>query len=213
MNNMQATTKSPGTRALGNYAIRRANKSDVVKFKFHRHMLEKRRLLANFNPFEHYVHRSKAKQGAKNDGKDRNKDLQKLKEVTKESQDIILSARSVFPISLFPDTINVDRHKLTIIYKTFFWTVQTISVPIADIKNIQADLGPFLGSLTITSDHFINNTQMINNLWRNDVKCIQELVQGAMVAKKESIDITKVKTGELKGLLTDLGKGHSGATA
>lgn len=216
MNQAPTTINTSETRALGDYAIRQTSKREVVKHKFYRHMLEKSRRFAGFNPFDLRAQRAKFKKS--NSARDKeddkgSKELRKLKEVTEESQDIIYTAKSIFPFALFPDTIHVDRHKLTIIYKIFFWTEQTISVPITDIKNIQADIGPFLGSLTVTSDHFINNTQTIKFLKRSDVKCIQELVQGAMVASKEEIDTTKVETGELRNLLTDLGKGHSGATA
>lgn len=176
-------------------------------------MFEKRRHFAGFNPF--VMHKSKKHHLSAKPGKVLKKpenELSKLKKVTKEAQDVITSVNSVFPIAFFPDTITVDRHKLTIIYRTFFWAEQTVSVPLQDIKNIQADMGPFFGSLTVTSDHFINNTQTVHHLWRADAKHIQELVQGAMVAKNEAIDITQVSTKQLTTLLSDLGKGH-GATA
>ena len=185
-------------------------------------MVEKRWQLRNINPFEQLGRKSKSRRGESDkkavtgdqDGKisKAKQELKKLQQVTKESQDVLFKVNSVFPMALFPDTITVDRHKLTIIYRQFFWMEQTVSVPLADIKNIQADMGPFFGSLTVTSDHFINNTQTITYLWRKDAKCIQELVQGAMMAYKEQIDITKVSTKELFKLLTELGKGHSSPT-
>lgn len=133
----------------------------------------------------------------------------KLKAMANESHTILIQARSVFPFTPFPTTITIDRHKLTIVYKRFFAVEQTVSVPLETIKNIQADFGPFLGSLIITSDLFINNTQKIDYLHRRDVRKIQKLVQGAMVAIKEHIDINKVETHKLRPLLSDLGAGHS----
>ncbi len=197
------------TRALGDYALRRAGRTEHVKSKFAAHMFQKRRIFLHFNPFDHVARRpgTKRKPGGKEDKA--TEELKKLKQVTREAQEVITSANS---FALFPDTITVDRHKLTIVYRTFFKVEQTVSVPLRDIKNIQADMGPFFGSLTVTSDHFINNTQTIRFLWRKDVKNIQELVQGAMVATNEAIDITKVATKELSNLLTDLGKGHSATT-
>lgn len=203
------------TKALGDYAIRRNNRADEVKTKFYQHMLEKRRQLFSFNPFMNRTRTSKtpkSKPAAKSEAIIQ-KNLNKLRQVSKESQEVVYSASSVFPFALFPDTITFDRHKLSIVYRTFFWVEQTVSVPLADIKNIQAEMGPFFGTLIVTSDTFINNTQTVNYLRRKDVKCIQELVQGAMMAKKEEIDISKVPPQKLFKLLTDLGRGHSGATA
>lgn len=133
----------------------------------------------------------------------------KLRQVVEESQDILAQTKTVFPFTPFPTKVTIDRHKLTIVFRKFFRVEQTVSVPIEDIKNIQADVGPFLGSLTITSDLFINNIQRINYLPRPVVKEVQKLVQGAMVAIKEGINITKIDCVQLKKQLSDLGEGHT----
>lgn len=135
---------------------------------------------------------------------------EKLKEITTESEGVLIRVKTVFPFTLFRDIITIDRHKLTIVYRMFFRVEHTVSVPIENIKNIQANLGPFFGSLIITSDHFINNTQNLNYLSRRDAEKIQKMVQGAMVAVKEQIDISKVETKKLKKLLSELGKGRTG---
>jgi hypothetical protein len=141
--------------------------------------------------------------------KEENKEASKLEEIVDQAQDVLVQTRSVFPFTLFPTHITIDRHKLTIVYREFFQFEQTVSVPIEDIKNVQADAGPFFGTLTITSDLFINNTQKIPWLKRRDVRYIQQLVQGAMVALKEKIDISKVPSPKLCDLLIELGSGHS----
>jgi hypothetical protein len=46
-------------------------------------------------------------------------------------------------------------------------------------------------------------------LWRDDAKKIQKLVQGAVVAQAEGIDLNKIATRELRSLLIDLGSGHT----
>src|SRR5581483_1745664 len=93
----------------------------------------------------------------------------KLREAVHQSQNILVQTSTVFPFTLFPAQLTIDRHKLTIVYRKFFNVEQRVSVPIEDIKNVQADVGPFLGSLTITSDLFINNIQKVDYLRRNDV--------------------------------------------
>lgn len=137
------------------------------------------------------------------------KDAQKLQAVVRESHTILAKAHSVFPMQLFPDRLNIDRHKFTIVHRQFFGIEQTVSVPIENIKNIEADFGPFFGSITVTSDLFINNTQTVNFLWRKDAKMIQKLVQGAVVAQREQIDLNKIDVKQLRNLLIDLGSGHS----
>ena len=135
-------------------------------------------------------------------------EAKKLKQAVKDTHRILAHASSVFPFKLFPESITVDRQKLTIVYKKFFRSHQTIGVPLETVKNIQADLGPLFGSLTITSDLFINNTQTVSYLPRKDARNIQRLVQGVAAATNEGIDITKVQTDQLKELLCKLGEGH-----
>jgi hypothetical protein len=135
---------------------------------------------------------------------------EKLNEAVRETHRILAHTKSVFPFMLFPDSLTVDRQKLTIVYKQFFNAHQTVSVPLESVKNIQADLGPFFGSLTITSDLFINNVQKITCLPRHDVLQIQKLVQGITTAISEKIDLGKIKdTEQLKDSLCKLGEGHA----
>lgn len=137
------------------------------------------------------------------------KDTQRLQAVVRESHTILAKAHAVFPLQLFPDHVNIDCHKLTIVHRQFLGVEQTVSVPIENIKNIEADFGPFFGSITVTSDYFTNNTQTVNNLWRDDAKTIQRLVQGAVVAQREEIDLNKIDAKQLRALLIDLGSGHT----
>jgi hypothetical protein len=155
---------------------------------------------------------SQAKSQKKRDDSTSNTDPKvekQLENVVNESHVVLAKARSVFPFQLFPDTISIDRHKLTIIYREFFWVEKTVSVPIENIKNIEADIGPFLGSINITSDLFINNTQEVKYLTSGDARRIQKLVQGAVVAQREEIDLNKIGTKKLRNLLIDLGSGHT----
>jgi hypothetical protein len=132
----------------------------------------------------------------------------KLHEAVKKSQRHLIKATAVFPFDLFPDTITIDRQKLTIVHRTFFFIQQTISVQLADVKNVEANLGPFFGSLTITSQHFKNNVQHINFLPRRDVVQVQHILQGIIVANNRKIDISKVDHDKLQVMLKELGEGE-----
>lgn len=136
-------------------------------------------------------------------------DEQKLEQAVKESSECLIEVKTVFPFTLFPHTISIDRHKLTLTYRSFFNAEESVSVPIPNLKNIQASLDPFFGSLVITSDHFANNTQEIKFLKREDAKEIQRLIQGAMVANTEKIDVSKVEVPKLRELLLELGSANS----
>lgn len=134
----------------------------------------------------------------------------KLETVVNKAQNVLIKSKAVFPFDLFPDSITIDRQKMTVVHRSFFNVKQTVSVQHSDIKNIQADIGPFLGSLTVTSEHFINNIQVVKYLPKREVLAIQQLVQGFIVAHSENIDLTGIDDEKLVELLNRLGRGEAG---
>lgn len=140
----------------------------------------------------------------KPDGKS---ELERLKGVVNKTNTPLKRVSGVFPFDLFPDSITIDRQKLTIVNRQFIGIHKTVTVPVADIKNVQANVGPVLGSVIVTSEHFVNNTATVKFLRRKDALEIQRLVQGIMIALKENIDINAISKNQLLDLLSNLGKG------
>lgn len=131
----------------------------------------------------------------------------KLSEVATSSHEIMFKARTVFPLDLFPDTVVVDREKLTIAQRLFFFTAKVISVPIRDILSVEVDVGPFFGSLKLTSRYFFTNPQSIRFLWRSQAIGLQRLLQGYIIAHERGIECESISKPHLERLLLDLGRG------
>ncbi|MDB5183380.1 MAG: hypothetical protein JWO07_61 [Candidatus Saccharibacteria bacterium] len=131
------------------------------------------------------------------------KDLQKI---VSQSHQLLMSANTVFPMSLFPDTVTVDRTKVTITRRDFFWSSDTLSIRIEDVLNVQVSLGPLFGSLTIASrvmstiDHF-----KIGHLWRSDAIRLKHIIQGYMIAQHNKIDTSHLSKKDLIETLIELG--------
>ncbi len=131
-----------------------------------------------------------------------------LKEVTHLSHDIFFSAETVFPLTLFPDTVTVDREKLAFINRRFFRVAKIISIPVRDLLSVEADVGPFFGSVHIASRFFNPVPYSINFLKRKDAIKLANLLQGSVIALEQSVDISGLTKKQIIELLTDLGKGH-----
>jgi len=133
-------------------------------------------------------------------------DAENLKKQVKKSHEILAAARTVWPVTLFPDSIVVDRTKVNIIKRDFFWTSNTISFQVEDILNVSCSIGPMFGSLTIASrvmstvDHF-----QINYLWRNDATFLKHLIQGHIIAKNNKLETDKLSKKEMIDTLCELG--------
>jgi hypothetical protein len=132
-----------------------------------------------------------------------------LVNITEEAHDTLFRADTVFPFVLFPDTITLDREKITIAKRFFFMVAKITSVPIRDILSVEADVGPFFGSIRIASRYFITNPSTVNFLWRKDAVRLQRLLQGYIIAHEREIDCSNVSTDQLIILLNDLGQGDT----
>lgn len=129
-----------------------------------------------------------------------------LRRKVRKSHQVLANVRTVFPLTLFPDSIVVDRTKVTIIRRTFFWSAEMISFQVEDILNVSASVGPFFGSLTIVSrvmstiDHFT-----VDHLWRRDAIALKHIIQGYIIAKHSSMETDHLSQGELVALVSELG--------
>lgn len=146
-------------------------------------------------------------ENAEKEEKEAEEGPEKLVELTERTHDILYEATTVFPFTLFPDTVSLDREKITIAER-FFWRVAKItSVPISEIMSCQASVGPFFGSLHIVLSFFVDNEKSIKFLWREDAQELQRMLHGYIIAHKRKINTTNVSTEELKVMLKDLGQG------
>jgi hypothetical protein len=133
--------------------------------------------------------------------------VKQLKQAVQRSNQVLAAARTVFPVTLFPDSIIVDRTKVTIIKRDFFFTSNAISFQIEDILNVSCAVGPLFGSLTIASrvmstiDHF-----NINYLWRHDALILKNLVQGQIIAKNNKLETEHLSIKETIDALCELGE-------
>lgn len=139
----------------------------------------------------------------KSDDEQRQKDLKKI---VSQSHEVLISANTVFPLSLFPDTVTVDRTKVTITKRDFFWSSDVMSIRIEDVLNVSASVGPLFGSLTVASrvmstiDHF-----QINHFWRNDAIRLKHMIQGYVIAQHNNIDTAHLSKKDLIATLLELG--------
>lgn len=139
------------------------------------------------------------------------KEAKAIRTVVKQSHEILAGARTIpLPINLFPDSIIVDRTKVTITRRTFFWTSQVITTRIEDILAVTSNLGPIFGSLLI-STRVMNSTDHydVNYFWRKDAEYIKQIIQGYVIAQHNSIETKHLNRHELVDTLLELGRDSS----
>lgn len=122
------------------------------------------------------------------------------------SDEVLFKTRGIFPFDFFPDTVVIDKEKLTIAQRIFFFTGKIISVPMRDLLSVQANVGPIFGSIQLTSRYFFTNPQSIKFIWRSHALKMQRLLQGFIIATERNIDCSSVDKTQLLPLLEHLGR-------
>mgnify|MGYP001021332463 FL=1 len=131
-----------------------------------------------------------------------------LNKIVEKTHQILAYARTVvLPSNVFPDTVIVDRTKITITKRTFFWSSEVISIRIEDVLNVTASTGPFFGTLTISS-RVMNSTDHyeINALFRRDALYLKQIIQGYVIAQHNQIQTSHLDKNELIKTLLEIGR-------
>jgi hypothetical protein len=128
-----------------------------------------------------------------------------LVNVTESAHDILFKANTIFPFTLFPDTVELDREKLTFTSRIFFGVAKINSIPVRDILSVEVDIGPFFGSVHTSSRFFVTTPFSVGYLWRSDALQLQRLLQGYVIAEEQKIDCSDIPKAKLIKILLDLG--------
>ncbi|HVX57450.1 MAG TPA: hypothetical protein VHA37_06995 [Candidatus Saccharimonadales bacterium] len=130
-----------------------------------------------------------------------------VKEEVGKSQEVLVTAKTVFPFSMFPDTVSVDRTNLTIAHRIFYRVASIITIKIEDIHNIKPNVGPLFGSLVLTTT-FVDpdSPYRVNYLRRADALKVTRIVRGYKTALQRKIDTSGLEKKELVELLDNLAR-------
>jgi hypothetical protein len=127
--------------------------------------------------------------------------------ITSERPELLVDVQSAFPFTLFPDSINIDRRKITVIHRAFLGRSIVVSVPLADVQRVELFTGPILGSLKITAKFFKDKPLTVNSLKKSDALFVKRLLDGFIIAIERNVDCSSMPRNELIAMLKGLGQG------
>lgn len=124
------------------------------------------------------------------------------------SHEVLFTASTLFPFTLFPDSITVDREKVTLTKRQFFGIAEAMSIRVEDILNVTVDVGPFFGAIKISTRFFDpDKPYAMNYLKRADAMTLKQIIQGYVIAIQEKIDCSAYSAEDLTLVLKELGSG------
>lgn len=130
-----------------------------------------------------------------------------MHKVVAQSHEILCGAKTVIlPYNIFPDTVTVDRMKMTITLWKTLWSREVVTLRTEDILNVAAHIGLLFGSLTI-STRVMNSTDHfeINGFWNKDALRLKHIIQGYRIALHQGVDVSELSTERLVRKLSELG--------
>ncbi len=130
-------------------------------------------------------------------------DQNRLDDMMAQSNRIIISASSMFPWDIFPNTINVEETRVTVIHRQLF-SSQVHSVDIKNISNVFIDTDLFFAALTIVSATFEENNIKIMKLRKNQAILTRRIIEGLRMFIEKDIDTSKYTTADLINKLKEL---------
>jgi len=115
-------------------------------------------------------------------------------------------AEATTALALFPDSVCVDRAKVTITKRTFFRAAEITSIRIEDMLNVACSVGPFLATITMVARVMNSDqTNIVGSFWRHDAEHFKDVTQGYIIALQRNIDCSALETTELIQMLEKLG--------
>lgn len=129
---------------------------------------------------------------------------QAVADLVKKSNRILVSISThAFPFDLFPNTINVEEGRITIINRHLF-SSEVHSVDIKDISNIFINQTIFRSQLIIISKTFEANKIKIRNLITKEAIFCRRIIEGLRIFASKQIDTFNYTTKELVAKLSEL---------
>jgi len=125
-----------------------------------------------------------------------------------ETNQSLMTVRSVFPFQLFPDELHIQTHKIDITYRQFFLQKQVFSALIPDFKTARIEMGPFFASLIFELTGFEQNPHPISHLPRSQAQEAYDLILGLIAAQKHQVDLPSNRQ-QLISTLKDLSRNRS----
>lgn len=128
-----------------------------------------------------------------------------LDQVIRGSNETLISVSTA--MQLLPTTLTLDRAKIAVTRQKWFSSSGVVSLPLGDVLNVTANVGPVFGSVKIDKRVLTNEGPYIYGPFMRE-KALQfaTTAQGCVLALQRGIDLNALSTEELRVKLKELGK-------
>lgn len=119
---------------------------------------------------------------------------------------MLFKCQTLFPFDPFPNTLIVDYNKVDIIYRHFFSTSETVSIPISRLNHVSVDSAFFLSTLKVEVKGMDKNPPPLMFLKTDDAHLAKNLLLGLMGAYASGIDLSRLAGQDVIDKLVKIGR-------
>ncbi|MDQ3008528.1 MAG: hypothetical protein M3Q81_02940 [bacterium] len=113
------------------------------------------------------------------------------------NNETLIQIKSVFPFDFFPDEVVLDRFKINIIKREFFFTERSVTIPLSGGTNIRVNKGPFMSQIEINDRLSEIESVKVRFLKNDDAVRFREVVEGMVIGINQGINFMSMSKDEL----------------
>jgi hypothetical protein len=119
------------------------------------------------------------------------------KDISKDNV-FLFKFKAIFPLDLFPDEVILDKLKISIIKRDFFFSKRIITLPLTTTINVKIFRGPITSQIEIDDTSTLHQNPIpIRNIFIHDAIRFQELVEGIVIGMRQGINLMRMDKDEL----------------
>lgn len=135
-------------------------------------------------------------------------DKQVVDDLIKKSNRNIISITSIFPWSIFPNTIYVEESRVTFYFNQFL-SSQSHSVDIKDISNVFIESSLLFSSLQVVSRTYVQNNIKIGKLDKKKAIRVKEIIEGLRTLRENNINTSNYEIQDLILKIEEFNTAHT----
>ncbi len=129
-----------------------------------------------------------------------------LPKLLQESEAVLYTLESVFPLTLFPDKIIIRANHVDVISGIFFGSAVSTRVQISDVRQVDVQFNPLFATLEIIPQGPLEQTMRVSFLWKDHAKKARRILGGLVESHLKKVDFSKYGSEELTSAMEELGK-------
>lgn len=122
---------------------------------------------------------------------------EKVDKLVEKTQEPLMKVNTVFPFTLFVNSVVVDRAKVLIIYREFFYQRTEFPIYLADVKSVRVEAGPFFATLHFEISGYEKNPEPVYYLPRAKTLELREVLTGLVAANNAEAQTEDLEDSEL----------------